>query len=344
VTDPGSVGRGPKERSRARLLAAFAAVYVVWGSTYLFIRFAVETLPPFVMAGARFAVAGAILYSWARLRGAPKASRAEWRGAAVAGLFLLLGGNGAVVWAEQRVPSGVTALLVATVPVWMVLLDWLRPGGVRPRAAVFAGLALGLVGLAMLVGRGGLGGGGGADLVGAAVLVVGSILWATGSLYLRQKPRPSSALVTNAVQMLAGGVALFVVGTMAGELGRLDLAAASTRSLLSLLYLIIAGSLIGFTAYTYLLQVSTPAKVSTYAYVNPVVAVVLGWAFAGEEITARTLVAAAVILAGVAIITLARGATEGSARSGVRGARRPDEESAVEERPALTRERKVASS
>ncbi len=343
MTDPGSVGRGPKERSRGRLLAAFAAVYVVWGSTYLFIRFAVETLPPFVMAGARFAVAGAILYSWARLRGAPTPSRAEWRGAAVAGLFLLLGGNGAVVWAEQRVPSGVTALLVATVPVWMVLLDWLRPGGVRPRAGVFAGLALGLAGLAMLVGRGGLGGGG-ADLVGAAVLVVGSILWATGSLYLRQKPRPSSALATNAVQMLAGGVALFVVGTMAGELGRLDLAAASARSLLSLVYLIIAGSLIGFTAYTYLLQVSTPAKVSTYAYVNPVVAVVLGWAFAGEEITARTLVAAAVILAGVAIITLARGATEASAGSAVRGARLPDEESEVEERPALTRERKVASS
>jgi drug/metabolite transporter (DMT)-like permease len=342
VTDPGSVGRGPKERSRARLLAAFAAVYVVWGSTYLFIRFAVETLPPFVMAGARFAVAGAILYSWARLRGAPTPPRAEWRGAAIAGLFLLLGGNGAVVWAEQRVPSGVTALLVATVPVWMVLLDWLRPGGVRPRAGVFAGLALGLVGLAMLVGRGGLGGG--ADLVGAAVLVVGSILWATGSLYLRQKPRPSSALVTNAVQMLAGGVALLVVGTMAGELGRLDLAAASARSLLSLLYLIIAGSLIGFTAYTYLLQVSTPAKVSTYAYVNPVVAVVLGWAFAGEAITARTLVAAAVILGGVAIITLAGGATEGSAESAVRGARLPDEESEAEERPALTRERKVASS
>jgi drug/metabolite transporter (DMT)-like permease len=303
VTDAASAGRGPQEHSRTRLLAAFAAVYVVWGSTYLFIRFAVETLPPFVMAGARFAVAGTILYLWARLRGAPKPTPAEARGAATTGLFLLLGGNGAVVWAEQRVPSGVTALLVATVPVWMVLLDWLRPGGVRPRVGVFVGLALGLVGLAMLVGRGALGGGEGADLVGAAVLVVGSILWATGSLYVRYNPRPSSAVVTNAVQMLAGGAALFAVGTIAGELGRLDIAAASTRSLLSLLYLITAGSLIGFTAYTYLLQVSTPAKVSTYAYVNPIVAVFLGWAFAGESITARTLIAAAVILAGVAIIT-----------------------------------------
>lgn len=314
MTDAALAGRPRKEHSRARLLAAFAAVYLVWGSTYLFIRFAVETLPPFLMAGARFAVAGAILYLWARIRGAPTPARAEFRGAAIAGLFLLLGGNGAVAWAEQRVPSGVTALLVATVPVWMVLLDWLRPRGVRPRAGVFAGLALGLVGLALLVGRGAFGGGGagggGADVVGAAVLVIGSILWATGSLYLRQNPRPSSALVTNAVQMLAGGAALLVVGTLVGEFGRLDLAAASARSLLSLLYLVVAGSLIGFTAYTYLLQVSTPAKVSTYAYVNPVVAVFLGWAFAGEEITARTLIAAAVILAGVAIITMASAGQE----------------------------------
>jgi drug/metabolite transporter (DMT)-like permease len=312
VTDAAPTGHRPREHSRGRLIAAFAAVYVVWGSTYLFIRFAVETLPPFVMAGARFAVAGAILYIWARLRGAPAPTRVETRAAAIAGLFLLLGGNGAVVWAEQRVPSSVTALLVATVPLWMVLLDWLRPGGVRPRAGVFAGLALGLVGLALLVGRSAFGGEG-ADPIGAAVLVVGSILWATGSLYVGRNPRPPSALITNAVQMLAGGAALLAVGTIAGEFGRLDLAAASARSLLSLLYLVIAGSLIGFTAYTYLLQVSTPAKVSTYAYVNPVVAVFLGWAFAGEEINARMLIAAAVILAGVAIITAAASSRRGAA-------------------------------
>jgi drug/metabolite transporter (DMT)-like permease len=343
VTDAESIGPRPKEHSRARVLAAFAAVYIVWGSTYLFIRFAVETLPPFVMAGVRFAVAGVILYLWARLRGAPAPTRTEARAAAIGGLFLLLGGNGAVVWAEQRVPSSVTALLVATVPLWMVLLDWLRPGGVRPRAALFAGLGLGLVGLALLVGRGAFGGQG-ADPVGAAVLVVGSILWATGSLYVGRNPRPPSALITNAVQMLAGGVALLAVGTMAGELGRLDLAAASTRSLLSVLYLIIAGSLIGFTAYTYLLQESTPAKVSTYAYVNPVVAVFLGWAFAGEDVTTRTLIAAAVILAGVAIITVAGGGqrAKDGARSAVRSARSVNGEPQSEERPTL--KRKVASS
>ncbi|MDQ3950407.1 MAG: EamA family transporter [Gemmatimonadota bacterium] len=340
MIDPASTGRRPKEYSRARLLAAFAAVYVVWGSTYLFIRFAVETLPPFVMAGARFAVAGAILYLWARLRGTSAPTRAEAQSAAIAGVFLLVGGNGAVVWAEQRVPSSVTALLVATVPVWMVLLDWLRPGGVRPRVGVFAGLALGLLGLAMLVGRGAMGGEG-ADPVGAGVLVVGSILWATGSLYVGRNPRPPSALIGNGVQMLAGGAVLLAVGTMTGELGHLDLAAASTRSLLSLLYLIVAGSLIGFTAYTYLLRVSTPAKVSTYAYVNPVVAVFLGWAFAGEEVTARTVIAAAVILAGVAIITSA-GSAPGEAAAGDSDRDGGQARDAVDETPARKRRRIVA--
>ena len=337
MTTASFTSRPTRELPRARLVLAFLAVYVVWGSTYLFIRFAVETLPPFLMAGVRFAVAGAILYLWANIRGAPTPTRAELRGAAIAGLFLLLGGNGAVVWAEQRVPSGITALLVATVPVWMVLLDWLRPGGVRPRAGVFVGLALGLVGLGLLVGRGALGADGqGADMAGAAVLVVGSILWASGSLYVRHSHHPSSAIMTNAVQMLAGGGALVIAGLAAGELGRFDLAAASTRSLLSLLYLIVAGSLIGFTAYTYLLQVTTPAKVSTYAYVNPVVAVLLGWAFAGEAITARTLVAAAVILAGVAIITMAGDARPASA--GANGLSDRDDQRPVERR------RRVASS
>ena len=342
MTNPAFASRASNGQSGVRLVLAFIAVYVVWGSTYLFIRFAVETLPPFLMAGARFAIAGAILYLWAKIRGAPTPSRGEIQGATVAGLFLLLGGNGAVVWAEQRVPSGITALLVATVPVWMVLLDWLRPGGVRPRAGVFIGLALGLLGLGLLVGRGAVGPDAqGADLIGAAVLVVGSILWAIGSLYVRHSQHPSSAIVTNAVQMLAGGGALVIAGVAAGEVGRFDLADASTRSLLSLLYLVIAGSLIGFTAYTYLLQHTTPAKASTYAYVNPVVAVLLGWAFAGEAITPRTLVAAAVILAGVAIITKAGG----SERAGSEQSHAADvsEHGPDDELPA-ERRRRVASS
>ncbi|MHB0949175.1 MAG: EamA family transporter [Gemmatimonadaceae bacterium] len=298
---PDSHRRAP----RSTLLAAFAAVYVIWGSTYLAIRFAVETIPPFLMAGARFVAAGGVLLAYARARGLVRVSRAELRGAAIVGLFLLLLGNGAVVWAEQSVPSGITALLVATVPVWMVVVDWLRPGGTRPRVGIFAGLALGLAGIVLLVGPGALAGHSEFSLVATGVLVLGSISWAVGSIYARHAPRPASAVTSNAVQMLAGGAALLGVGVLAREPARLAASQVTARSLWSLAYLATFGSLIGFTAYTYLLEVSTPARVSTYAYVNPIVAVFLGWALAREPVEARTIAAAAVILAGVAIITLA---------------------------------------
>jgi drug/metabolite transporter (DMT)-like permease len=236
---------------RARLIAAFAAVYLIWGSTYLAIRFAVQTLPPLLMASARFVIAGTIVLLWARLRdGVAWPNRVEWRVGLIGGALLLLGGNGGVSWAEQRVPSGITALLVAVVPVFVVLLEWLRPGGRRPSAAVFAGVGLGLVGLALL----------------AAAVV-------------------------------------------SGEPARLSLARASTSSLVAFAYLLTFGSLIGFTAYVYLLSHTTAAKASTYAYVNPVVAVLLGWAIGQEPVTTRTLLAAAVILAGVAIITITRDPT-----------------------------------
>lgn len=291
----------------ARLLLAFAAVYLVWGSTYLAIRFAVETLPPLLMAGVRFVIAGVILLVWARLRdGSSGPSRREWVTGLVVGALLLLGGNGAVVWAEQRVASGIAALLVAIVPLWMVLLDWMRPGGRRPAGLVFAGLALGLLGLALLVGPGALRGGGSLDLTGAVVLILGSLSWAAGSVYAQRAPRPRSGSDASGSQMLAGGVCLLAAGLVGGEWARLDIANVSTRSLLGFAYLLTFGSLVGFTAYAYLLAHTTAARAATYAYVNPVVAVLLGWAFANEPITMRTLVAAAVILASVAIITMAR--------------------------------------
>ena len=292
---------------RARLLAAFAAVYIIWGSTYLAIRFAVETLPPLLMAGVRFLIAGAILLLWSRLRerlGAP--TRRDWITGLVSGALLLLGGNGAVVWAEQRVPSGMAALLVAIVPLWMVLLDWLRPGGRRPASLVFVGLGLGLAGLGLLVGPDALHGDGTIDVVGALVLILGSLSWAVGSLYIQRAPRPSSLSTGSGSQMLAGGCCLLAAALVSGEAAQLDLTQASTRSLLGFAYLVTFGSLIGFTAYAYLLAHTTAAKAATYAYVNPVVAVLLGWAFAKEPVTSRTLVAAAVILGGVAIITVAR--------------------------------------
>ena len=292
---------------RSRLFLAFAAVYIVWGSTYLAIRFAVETLPPLLMAGARFLIAGAILLTWARLRHPDKpATSLDWRTGLVSGALLLLCGNGGVVWAEQRVPSGIAALLVAVVPVWMVLLDWMRPTGRRPPALVFAGLALGLAGLALLVGPDGLRGEGDISISGAIILMLASLAWAAGSLYTKHAPKPSTGLNGAATQMIAGGLCLAVSGVIAGELAHLDLAHASSRSLFGFAYLVTFGSLIGFTAYFYLLSHTSAAKAATYAYVNPVVAVLLGWALAGEAVTSRTLVAAAVILAGVAIITLAR--------------------------------------
>lgn len=300
--DPAPAAPG---HSRALLIAAFAAVYLVWGSTYLAIRFAVAELPPFITAGVRFLVAGAILLLWARLQGDALPTARERRGATIGGLLLLLGGNGAVVWAEQFVPSGIAALIVATLPLWMVLLEWARPGGSRPRSGVFLGLALGLAGIALLLDPSDATGG--VDVVGTVALCLGSVSWAAGSIFMRHVPMPKSALTSNATQMLAGGVGLALLGAALGEFGRLDLAAASPRALLSVAYLIVFGSLIGFTAYTYILRVSTPARVSTYAYVNPVVAVMLGWALAGEAITVRTIAAAGVILLSVAIITLSSG-------------------------------------
>jgi drug/metabolite transporter (DMT)-like permease len=292
---------------RARLIAAFAAVYLVWGSTYLAIRFAVETLPPLLMAGARFILAGVILLAWARAR-SPEVppTRRDWHTGLISGALLLLGGNGLVVWAEQRVPSGIAALLVAVVPLWMVLLDWLRPGGRRPPALVFGGLALGLLGLVLLVGTDSLQGHSEVSIAGAGVLVLASLSWAAGSLYVKHAPRGSSSLNASATQMIAGGLCLAGVAAIFGEFGRLDLAHASSRSILGFLYLVTFGSLVGFTAYVYLLEHTSAARASTYAYVNPVVAVLLGWALANEPVTSRTLLAAAVILAAVAIITVAR--------------------------------------
>ncbi|HZF29944.1 MAG TPA: drug/metabolite exporter YedA [Gammaproteobacteria bacterium] len=291
---------------RWKLVAAFACVYVIWGSTYLAIRFAIETLPPFSMAGVRFLLAGGVLYAWARLaRGAERPTRAQWRATAIVGVLLLVGGNGLVVWSEQRIPSGVAALLVAIVPCWMVLVDWLRPNGARPTKQVVVGLALGLCGILFLVGPDALIGGGRVDSLGAAALVLASFSWAAGSIYSRHAAMPSSPFLATAMEMLAGGAAALALGLVLGEPGRLDLAAVSARSVAGWLYLVVFGSVIAFTAYVWLLRESTPARVSTYAYVNPVVAVALGAALGGEALTPRMVVAAAVIVGGVALITLA---------------------------------------
>ncbi|HEX8319578.1 drug/metabolite exporter YedA [Longimicrobium sp.] len=286
-----------------RVIAAFAAVYLLWGSTYLAIRFAIETLPPLLMAGVRFLLAGAVLYAFMRLRGEPAPTRRHWKSAALIGALLLVGGNGGVTLAERTVPSGVAALLVAMVPLWMVLLEWLRPGGTRPTGRVAVGLAVGFAGMVILVGPSQLAGAGAVDFGGAALVLCGSLAWSIGSIYARRATLPANAFVATGMEMLCGGVLLLVAGAARGELAGLDPAAFTGRSLAALAYLVVFGSLVGFTAYIWLLGVSTPARVSTYAYVNPVVAVFLGWAMAGEAVTARVLIAAAVIVAAVAVIT-----------------------------------------
>lgn len=287
--------------SSTRLILAFAAVYVIWGSTYLAIQYAIETLPPFLMAGVRFIIAGGILYLWARLRGVPRPRRIHWRSALIIGGLLLLFGNGLVAWAEQFVASGQAALLVAMVPIWTVLLEWIRPGGVRPSPTVLLGVCLGFFGLILLIGPGL---GGSIHTGGVIALLISSLSWTIGSLYARGAPLPRSPTLTNGIEMLAGGVLLLAVGFARGEWQSVELAAISGQSVIALVYLIIFGSLIGFSSFIYILTHASPTRVSTYAYVNPVVAVLLGWALAGEPLTARTIVATVIIVSSVALLTL----------------------------------------
>ena len=289
---------------RSHLVAAFAAIYVIWGSTYLGIRFAIETIPPFLLSGVRFGLAGLIMLAVARVRREPGVTLPQFRTAAIVGCLLMLA-NSLVGVAEKRIPSGIAALLVAMTPIFMVLLEWFRPLGRRPTAWVALGLIIGLVGVGVLVGPGSFGGEGSIDLIGAAIVIAGSFAWSAGSIYSRHAPRPQSAVMMTAMQMLVGGVFVGILGVLRGELVGFDVSAISMRSFLAWVYLLIFGSLIGFTAFVYLLRVSTPARVATYAYVNPVVAVILGWLLAGETISARMLVAAAIIVGGVAIITAA---------------------------------------
>jgi len=296
----------PDQEPAFRIVLAFAAIYIIWGSTYLAIRFAVETLPPFLMLATRFGVAGLLLYSWLRLRGMPRPPPVEWAGSAAVGGLLLVGGTGAVAWAEQWIPSGLAALIVTIVPVWMVLLDWLRPDGRRPTPPVVAGLLLGFCGVALLIGPVELGGGGRMQYLGAGAVLFGTISWATGSVLGSGLPHPGAPRMAAALQMSMGGLLLLVLGTVAGEWGRIDPSGISSRSILSLAYLIVFGSIIAFAAYVYLLKVSTPARVGSYAYVNPVVAVFLGWALADEPVTVRTLAAAAIIITGVVLIVTRR--------------------------------------
>jgi drug/metabolite transporter (DMT)-like permease len=299
----------PAEQSRvpSRTLVAlgFATIYVVWGSTYLGIRLAVETIPPFLMGGSRFLVGGLVLHLILRLRGAAAPRWSEVREAGIVGALLLLGGNGLVNWAEQALPSGLTALLVGATPVIFALLEWLLPPHRRPGRATTAGLVLGTAGIALLQAPG-AGWTGAFPLWSMLALLVAAFSWALGSLRSKHNHGGGDPFMAASLQMIVGGVLQLVVGTALGEWARFDPAAVTLRSGAAWVYLIVAGSLVAFGTYIWLLRVSTPAKVATYAYVNPVIAVFLGWAVAGEAVTAPMLAAAVVIVSAVVIITRQR--------------------------------------
>lgn len=290
--------------SRTALILAFAAIYLIWGSTYLGIRVAVESMPPFLMAGARFLIAGGLLFAFLKLRGAPWPTAYQWRANAIIGIFLLLGGNGLVVWAEQTIPSGITALLIGVSPLFIVLTEWAWPGGLRPTAITMGALLLGFAGVTWLAAPWQSTDHGGLNAGGIIAILSACVFWAIGSIYSRHAKHGADPFVASSLQMLGGGMALLFAAVLHGDFGRLDFPGITPRAWGAFAYLIFAGSLVGFSTFVWLMKHSTPARVSTYAYVNPVVAVFLGWLLLDEPIGPRTLVSSAIIVTAVAIITV----------------------------------------
>jgi drug/metabolite transporter (DMT)-like permease len=297
---------------RTKIAVALGIVYVVWGSTYLAIAVADRTLPPLLMLAVRFAFAGGILYGWSAWRGdvaVARPGRREWTAAAIVGGLLLFVETGGVAWAEQRVASGLTALLIAAVPLFTALLDRTF-FGVRLSLGAVAGIATGLLGVALLVGASAR-----IDPVGATVILGGGFAWAVGSAYARVAPLPKAPFLSAAMQMLCGAALLAVTGAAMGEVGRVHPAAISAGSLAAFAFLVVFGSIVTFTAYGWLLRSGAPSVlVSTYAYVNPGVAVLLGWLLAGEAVGGRELAAGAIILASVGMLVLARAPKEAESR------------------------------
>ncbi len=301
----------PDHRSHPTLvLACFAVVYVVWGSTFYAIRVGLTSFPPHLLAGLRYLVAGVFFYPALRIATREKPTLAQWRTTLITGTLLFVIGNGTVSWAELVVPSGIAALLVATVSLWMVLVDWLRPGGSRPVPRVLVGFVLGFVGMVLLIGPKHLGGSERINPVGAFALIAASLAWAVGSIYSRHHPLPRSPLLGAGMQTLCGGVLLCLSSLTLGEWRHFAFARVTGQAWLAVLYLIVFGTGIGFSAYAYILKHSTASRVATYAFVNPVVALFLGWFLAAEPLTLRTVLASGIILTAVLLVITAPHKTE----------------------------------
>jgi drug/metabolite transporter (DMT)-like permease len=294
--------------TKARVTIALAALYVIWGSTYLGIRFAIETIPPFLMAGARFLLAGLIMYAIAWSQGISKSSWANWRTSLIIGACLLLAGNGGVTISEKYIDSGLAALIVAIVPIYILLLSWATGMAPKPTPIVWFALVGGFVGVGILFGPAlhFTSNDGRHPAIGISILLISSFIWSVGSLYSRVAKHAASPFLTAAQQMLCGGTFLLFAGIATGELRRLHPSSISTLSLASFIYLVIIGAVVGYTAYIWLLRHCEPAKVATYAYVNPIVAVLLGALFAGETVTLRTVIAASLIIGSVALVISAQ--------------------------------------
>ena len=292
-----------KPPSKSAIVAAFAAVYLVWGSTYLGILFAIESIPPLLMAGSRYLLAGVIMYAIARLQGAPPSNSLHWRTAAIVGAALLLGGNGGVTISEQYIPSGLAAVIVATVPIYMALLGWFANTGPRPSATIWLGLAGGFGGVALLLAPNAAQAAAYPHArLGMLILLCSSFLWSAGSIYSRRAQNAPSPFLAAGQQMICGGGLMLIVGMLVGELPRFDWQRVTWLSIGAWIYLVLIGAIVGFTAYIWLLRHCDPAKVATYAYVNPIVAVILGAVFAGEKLTLRTIIAATLIIGSVALV------------------------------------------
>lgn len=288
---------------KSKIWLALVALYIVWGSTYLGIKVAIETIPPFFHAGIRFLVSGILLVIWQRSVGASMPTRRQWVSTAIIGTLLLLGGNGLVAWAEQFIPSGIAALIIGSVPMFLVVAEAIRPNGVKPSLQGIVGLLIGFVGIFILVGPAEISGSTTKlNPFGVAALLAACLFWATGSIYSKTADLPKSSLMNTGAQMLMGSIGLFLVSIFSGELSGWDISAVSSRSIYGLLYLIFVGSLIGFGSYVWLLKNAPISLVATYAYVNPIVAVLLGNWIGDEPLEPRIWLAAAIIIGSVIFI------------------------------------------
>jgi drug/metabolite transporter (DMT)-like permease len=300
---PGMLFYFERKTLNKRIWIALVTIYIIWGSTYLAIRFAVDSIPPFLMASTRFLIPGLILYGWRRLAGDKSPSRIEWRSTIIIGLLLLVGGNGAVTWAEQTIPSGIAALVIGSVPLWITILNLFTTDGKNQDKKVIVGAVFGFLGLFLLIGPNQiLGSSGDVTPMGITALLLAAFFWSAGSLFSRNATIPESPLLGTSMEFLAGGVGLLVMGTITGEFSRLAIQSITPRSIFSLVYLSLFGSLIAFVAYTWLLRNAPISMVSTYAYVNPLIAIFLGNLLADEIINSRILIAAFIIISSVFFI------------------------------------------